>query len=93
MPKVEVDVSQAGNNPLSISIRAGQTPTLHFYASDGSNVSVQFTATPPFTDTTNPFAVSGETGVDKTVSSSATTGDHNFSAGDRTGDIDIRVSK
>lgn len=93
MPTIRLDVSGGGSNSLTIQVRQGQTPTVNFYTSGSSPVVVTFSGTPPFTDTTNPFTVSNSTGVDKTVSASASTGDHDFTAGDRNGDIDITSAR
>ena len=88
-----IDVSGSANNSLSISFRSGLTPTVNFYTSGSGAVEISFTGTPPFTDTTNPFTVNDATGVNKTVSATAGTGNHNFTAGDRNGDIDITAAK
>ena len=89
---IRLDVNGSGNNTLSVAVRSGVTPTINFYTSGSSAVEVSFAGTPPFTDTANPFTVSNSTGVNKTVSSSAGTGNHNFTAGDRNGDIDITAA-
>ena len=92
MPGTRIDVAGNGNNSLTVRIPAGRTPSFSFYTSGSTDVIITFTNTPPFTDTANPFTVSGETGVDRTVSATAGVGNHNFTAGDRNGDIDITAA-
>lgn len=87
---LRIDVNNALNNSLTFRFSSGRSRTVNFYTSGGDPVVVTFTGAPPFTDTTNPFTISNATGEDKTIPSSAT-GNHQFTAGDRTGDIDITV--
>lgn len=92
MSATRIDVVGNGNNSLSVQVRAGLTPSFSYYTSGSTDVIITFTDTPPFTDTTNPFTVSGNVGVEKTVSASASVGSHDFTAGDRNGDIDITAA-
>jgi hypothetical protein len=88
MPTVPIDLSAGDANALKNRSIPGGT-TIKFYTS-GSAVSVSFTGTSPFTDGSTAFTVSDSTGTEKTTTTSP--GTYNFTAGDRTGDIDITVS-
>lgn len=87
MPAIPIDLNPTGTNSLSgIRVSAGRQVQL---MTSGAAVAITFTSS-PFTDGSTQFTVSDSTGVTKTTSSSA--GTHSFTAGDRTGDIDITVS-
>lgn len=93
MPNLRINVTPGGTNSLQFQVPAGTNGTAEFYTTDNASVQINFTnGAPPFTDTANPFTVQGDPGVSKTLSPSAT-GDHDFTAGTRTGDIDITVSR
>ena len=90
--EIRVNVAANGNNSLNVSVPR-RAVTVNFYTADNSSVEINFSGTPPFTDTTNPFTVQGSTGVNRTVDTNTSTGSHDFTAGQRTGDIDITLTR
>jgi hypothetical protein len=88
MATIPIDLATGDTNALKNRSVPGGTK-IKFFTS-GSAVSVSFSGTSPFTDGSTAFTVSDATGTEKTTTSSP--GTYNFTAGDRTGDIDITVS-
>lgn len=88
---LRVNVAESGGNSLTVRIPSGTSRSITFYTSGSTAVPINFTATSPFTDNSTSFSVDNTTGVTKTTSPTAT-GHHPFTAGDRTGDIDMTVA-
>ena len=88
MPAIPIDLAAGDANALK-GKTVGPGVTLKFFTSGGA-ITVSFTNGSPFTDGSTGFTVSDTTGTEKTTVSTA--GTYNYTAGDRTGDIDITVA-
>lgn len=88
MPAVPFDLAAGTGDIPKRSVGPGVT--FRFFTSGNSPIAVSFSGGSPFTDGSTSFTVSDATGVEKTTAS--TGGSHPYTAGDRTGDIDITVA-